>query len=188
MYPNIIDCCEASRSMLSNYFCKKQVLGGTFGEIWRIQIQMYPKTDVELKYGASNLKNEVSAYKLGLVVQLSWRVAPPLPHGLPPVSTDCKHFLFTRPKEPGDLYLVRLNYPRQARATPPQSLLGPRSSHQEVLEEQHSIWLGHDLACSKYKFWFVVDTQSIIGKKTGLRGQRVWREFNFPQTSSWVTS
>ena len=31
-------CCEAPRFMLSNYFGKKQVLIGTFGEIWRIQI------------------------------------------------------------------------------------------------------------------------------------------------------
>ena len=52
-------------------FCKKQVLRGTFGEIWRIQIQMYPKTYVELKYGACYLKNEVSGHRLGLVVQLS---------------------------------------------------------------------------------------------------------------------
>ena len=57
--------------MLSNYFSKKQVLRGTFGEIWHIQIQMYPKIDVELKYGASNLKNNVSAHILGLLVQLS---------------------------------------------------------------------------------------------------------------------
>ena len=57
--------------MFSNYFCKRQVLRGTFGEIWRIQIQMYPKTDVEVKYGASNLKKEVSAHRLWLVVQLS---------------------------------------------------------------------------------------------------------------------
>ena len=56
--------------MLSNYFCKKQVLRGTFGEIWRIQIQMYPKT--EFKNGASNkVKVKVSAHRLGLEVQLS---------------------------------------------------------------------------------------------------------------------
>ena len=67
----MIHCCESPRSMLSNYFCKKLVLRGTFGEIWRIQIQKYPKTDVELKYGACNLKNKVGAHKLGLVVQLS---------------------------------------------------------------------------------------------------------------------
>ena len=36
------------------------------------------KIYVDLKYGACNLKNEVSAHRLGLVVQLSWRVAPPL--------------------------------------------------------------------------------------------------------------
>ena len=68
--------CEAPKSMVSNYFVKKKP--STFGGIWRIQIQIYPKTDVELKYGPSNLKNQVSAHKLGLVVQLSWRVAPPL--------------------------------------------------------------------------------------------------------------
>ena len=67
----MIRCCEAPRSMLSNYLCKKQVLRGTFGEIWRIQIQIYLKTYVELKYGACHLKNEVSAHRLGLVVQLS---------------------------------------------------------------------------------------------------------------------
>ena len=50
---------------------KKQVLRGTFGEIWRIQIQMYPQTPIEPKYGAFNLKNKVSAHGLGLVVQLS---------------------------------------------------------------------------------------------------------------------
>ena len=67
----MIHCCEAPTSILSNYFCKKQVLRGTFGEIWRIQIQMYPKTYFELKYGAYYLKSEVSAHRLGLVVQLS---------------------------------------------------------------------------------------------------------------------
>ena len=71
MHPKIMHCCEAPRSMLSNYFCKKQVLRGPFGEIWSIQIQIYPKIYVELKYGECYLKNEVSAYILGLVVQLS---------------------------------------------------------------------------------------------------------------------
>ena len=52
LHPKILHCYEAPRSMLSNYFCKKQVLNGTFGEIWHIQIQMYPKTYDELKYGA----------------------------------------------------------------------------------------------------------------------------------------
>ena len=50
LYLKMIDCCEAPRSMLSNYFRKKQVLRGTFGEIWRIQIQCFPKTYVEFKY------------------------------------------------------------------------------------------------------------------------------------------
>ena len=67
----MIHCSEAHRSMLSNYFGKKQVLRGTFGEIWRIQIHMYPQTSSEPKYGAFNLKNKVSADRLGLVVQLS---------------------------------------------------------------------------------------------------------------------
>ena len=49
LHPKMIHCCEATRSMLSNYFCIKQVLRSTFGEIWRIQIQIYPKTYVELK-------------------------------------------------------------------------------------------------------------------------------------------
>ena len=57
--------------MLSSYFCKKQVLRGTFGEIWRIQIQIYLKIYVELKYGACNLENKVSAQRFVLVVQLS---------------------------------------------------------------------------------------------------------------------
>ena len=63
--------------MLSNYFGKKQVLIGTFGEIWRIQTQIYLYTCFEPKDGAFNLKNEVSAHELGLVFQLSGRVAPP---------------------------------------------------------------------------------------------------------------
>ena len=54
-----------------NYFDKKQVLRGTFGEIWRIKIQFYSKRYVGLKYGACILKNEVSAHRLGLGVQLS---------------------------------------------------------------------------------------------------------------------
>ena len=73
----MLHCCEAPRSMISNYFCKKQVLRGTFGEILCIQMQKYPKTYIELKYGACYLNNEVSAHRLGLVVHLSWRVAPP---------------------------------------------------------------------------------------------------------------
>ena len=57
--------------MLSNYFDKKQVLRGTFEEIWRIQIQIYPQTSIEPKYGAFYLTNKVSAHGLGLLVQLS---------------------------------------------------------------------------------------------------------------------
>ena len=49
----------------------KKVPRGTFGEIWRIQIQMYPQTSIEPKYGAFNLKNKVSAHGLVLLVQLS---------------------------------------------------------------------------------------------------------------------
>ena len=77
MNPQKKHCCEAPRSMLSNYFGKKQVLRGTFGEIWRIQILIYPQTSIEPRYGAFYLTNEVSAHGLGLLVQLSWRVAPP---------------------------------------------------------------------------------------------------------------
>ena len=50
---------------------KKQVLQGIFGEIWRVQIQMYLQTSFEPKYGAFNLENKVSAHGLGIVVQLS---------------------------------------------------------------------------------------------------------------------
>ena len=67
----MLHCCEAPRSMLSNYFGKKPVLRGTFGEIRRIQIQIYPQNYVEPKYGEFNLKNKVSAHGLGLVVKLS---------------------------------------------------------------------------------------------------------------------
>ena len=63
--------CEAHRSMLSNYFGYKQILSDTFGEIWRIQLQIYLLTSFEPKDGAFNLKNEVCAHELGLVVQLS---------------------------------------------------------------------------------------------------------------------
>ena len=41
LHPKFIYCCKAPRSMLSNYFGKKQVLRATFGEILYIQIQMY---------------------------------------------------------------------------------------------------------------------------------------------------
>ena len=71
LHPKMLHCCEAPRSMLSNYFGKKQVLRGTFGEIWRIQIQIYPQTSIEPRYGAFYLTNEVSVHGLGLLVQLS---------------------------------------------------------------------------------------------------------------------
>ena len=64
------NCREAPRFMLSNYFGQKQVHTSTFGEIWRIQIQMYPPTSLEPKYGAFNLMNEVSAHGIVLLVQL----------------------------------------------------------------------------------------------------------------------
>jgi hypothetical protein len=57
--------------MLSNYFGKKQVLRGNFGEIWRIQIQIYPQISIEPRYGAFSLTNKVNAHGLGLLVQLS---------------------------------------------------------------------------------------------------------------------
>ncbi len=62
----MIHCCEAPISMLSNYFGKKQVLRGTFGEIWRIQIQMYPQNSFEPKYGAFYLKKKISVHGLVL--------------------------------------------------------------------------------------------------------------------------
>ena len=71
IHPKMIHCCETPGSIISKHFCKKQVLRITFGEIWRIQIQMNPKTDIELKYGACNLKNKISAHILRLVVKLS---------------------------------------------------------------------------------------------------------------------
>ena len=62
LHPKITHCSEAPRSMLSNYFAKKQVHRGTFGEICHIQIQMYPQTSVDPKHGKFNLKNKVSAH------------------------------------------------------------------------------------------------------------------------------
>ena len=50
---------------------KKKILRGTFWKIWHIQIQIYPQTYIESKYGAFYLKNEVSAHGLVLLVQLS---------------------------------------------------------------------------------------------------------------------
>ena len=48
-----------------------KILRGTFWEIRRIQIQIYPQTSIEPKYGAFYLKDEVSAHGLVLLVQLS---------------------------------------------------------------------------------------------------------------------
>ena len=58
-------------------FVKTRYLEEHLEKVWRIQVQMYPKAYVELKYGACYMKNKVSAHRLGLVVKLSWRVAPP---------------------------------------------------------------------------------------------------------------
>ena len=49
----------------------KKVLRGTFWKIWHIQIQIYPQTYIEPKYGEFYLKNEVSAHGLVSLVQLS---------------------------------------------------------------------------------------------------------------------
>ena len=48
-----------------------------FLKIRHIQVQIYPQTYIEPKYGAFVLKNKVIAHGLVLLVQLSWRVAPP---------------------------------------------------------------------------------------------------------------
>ena len=42
---------------------------------------MYPQTLFEPEYGAFNMKNKFSAHGLGLVVQMSWRVAAPYYNG-----------------------------------------------------------------------------------------------------------
>ena len=64
--------------MLSNYLCTQQVLRGTFWKIRRIQIQIYPETNIERKYGTFYLNNEARVHELVLLAQLSWRVASPL--------------------------------------------------------------------------------------------------------------
>ena len=68
LHPQSIHCYEAPRSMLSNYFGKKHLFRGTFGKIWRIQIQMFPQTSFEPIYGAFTLKNKIIAHVLGLIV------------------------------------------------------------------------------------------------------------------------
>ena len=71
----MIHCCEATKSMLSNYFGKKQVLRGTCWVIWRIQTQIYPQNMP--KCFGFYLKNKVSAHGLVLLFELSRRVAAP---------------------------------------------------------------------------------------------------------------
>ena len=71
MHPKITHCCEAPSSMLSNFFGKIQVLRDNVEKIWRIQIQIYPQTSIEPKYGEFYLKNKASAHGLVLLVQLS---------------------------------------------------------------------------------------------------------------------
>ena len=48
-----------------------KVLRGTFGEIRRIQIQIYHQTSIEPKDGAFYFKDKVSEHGLVLLVQLS---------------------------------------------------------------------------------------------------------------------
>ena len=50
---------------------------GTFWEIRRMQIQIYPQTSIEPKYVAFYVKNVVRVPLQSLLVQLSWRVAFP---------------------------------------------------------------------------------------------------------------
>ena len=56
----------------------------TFWKILQIQIEVYPKTSIEPKYGTFYLNNEVKVHGIVLLVQLSWRVTSPsettLPH------------------------------------------------------------------------------------------------------------
>ena len=49
----------------------QKVLQSTFGEIRRIQIQIYHQTSIEPKYGAFYFTDEVSEHGLVLLVQLS---------------------------------------------------------------------------------------------------------------------
>ena len=55
----------------NNWFYIQKVLRGTFWEIWRTQIQMYPQTSIEPKYGAFYLNNKVRVQGIVLLVQLS---------------------------------------------------------------------------------------------------------------------
>ena len=56
--------------MLFYYFSTRKVLTGTFRKIRKIQIQIYPQTPIELKFGALYLKNRVTVHELVLLVQL----------------------------------------------------------------------------------------------------------------------
>ena len=71
LHPKIIHCQEAPKFMLYNYFAKKKVLSGTFGEIRSIQILMYPQDSFEPKYSAFNLKKQIQCPWIGVVVQSS---------------------------------------------------------------------------------------------------------------------
>ena len=72
-----IQCGKAPKSTLSNYFCTKQALEGTFWKIRLIQIQIKPQTPIEPNYAVFYLKSQVRVHKLVLLVQLSLRVASP---------------------------------------------------------------------------------------------------------------
>ena len=61
--------------MLSNYFCTKQVLKGTFLENPAHKNPIYTQIHIEPKYGAFYLNNKVRVHGLVLLVELS--VAPP---------------------------------------------------------------------------------------------------------------
>ena len=89
MHPEKIYWREAPKSMLSNYFCPKIVLRSTFWKIRRIQLQKYPQTHSEPKYGAYYMNNKVRVHGLVLLVQLNWRAASPFQkkcHGFPKPS------------------------------------------------------------------------------------------------------
>ena len=62
LHSKMINFYEALKSKLSNYFGKKGVLTDIFGRVLCIQIQMYPQTSLEPKYGEFNSKNIVSAH------------------------------------------------------------------------------------------------------------------------------
>ena len=84
----MIHCYEAPRSLLPNYFDQSKYLEVLLGKSGAYKSKFYPKPYVELKYGACILKNKVSAHSLGLLVQLTIRVAPPYGHGVSKVG--CK--------------------------------------------------------------------------------------------------